>query len=219
MKDIHIQSINVRTPQEFPYGDKTLLSAIDKKPVHGKIFLSTLNFDGDQQADLNFHGGADKAVCVYSHDHYVFWESVLGTKLAFGAFGENLTITGASEEDIWIGDVFELGEAMVQVTQPRQPCFKLATKLNQPKLPLMIQHTGFTGFYFRVLKEGFVSSEDTLKLVERNSDSVSILYANKLKYRDKTNLDGIKKMLSLTALSKDWTETFTNRLKELESWT
>jgi MOSC domain-containing protein YiiM len=217
MNDIAILSINVRTPQDFTYGEKTLLSAIDKKPVLGKVFLSTLNFEGDQQADLNFHGGPDKAVCVYSHDHYSFWESVLDTKLEVGAFGENLTVKGINEEDIFIGDVFELGEAVVQVTQPRQPCFKLATKLNQPKLPLMVQHTGYTGFYFRVLQEGYVSSEDSLKLVERNQESVSISYANKLKYKDKTNLYGMKKMLSLTELSKDWTETFSNRLKELET--
>jgi MOSC domain-containing protein YiiM len=217
MNGLSIVSINVRTPQTFTYGEKTLLSAIDKKPVHGKIFLSTLNLDGDQQADLHFHGGPDKAVCVYSHDHYSFWESVLDTKLEAGAFGENLTVKGIIEEDVWIGDVYELGDALVQVTQPRQPCFKLATKLKQPKLPLMVQHTGYTGFYFRVLKEGTISSEDSLKLLERNPGSVSISYANKLKYKEKTNLDGIKKMLSLKELSKDWTETFTNRLKELET--
>ncbi|MEO2075097.1 MAG: MOSC domain-containing protein [Bacillus sp. (in: firmicutes)] len=217
MNDLSIVSINVRTPQAFTYGEKTLLSAIDKKPVHGKIFLSTLNLDGDQQADLHFHGGPDKAVCVYSYDHYSFWESVLDTNLDAGAFGENLTVKGITEDDVWIGDVYELGEAIVQVTQPRQPCFKLATKLKQPKLPLMVQHTGYTGFYFRVLKEGTISSEDSLKLLERNPGSVSISYANKLKYKEKTNLDGIKKMLSLKELSKDWTETFTNRLKELET--
>lgn len=217
MNDLSIVSINVRTPQAFTYGEKTLLSAIDKKPAYGKIFLSTLNLDGDQQADLHFHGGPDKAVCVYSYDHYSFWESVLDTKLEAGAFGENLTVKGITEEDVWIGDVYELGEAIVQVTQPRQPCFKLATKLKQPKLPLMVQHTGYTGFYFRVLKEGTISSEESLKLLERNPGSVSISYANKLKYKEKTNLDGIKKMLSLKELSKDWTETFTNRLKELET--
>lgn len=217
MNDLSIVSINVRTPQAFTYGEKTLLSAIDKKPAYGKIFLSTLNLDGDQQADLHFHGGPDKAVCVYSYDHYSFWESVLDTKLEVGAFGENLTVKGITEEDVWIGDIYELGEAIVQVTQPRQPCFKLATKLKQPKLPLMVQHTGYTGFYFRVLKEGTISSEESLKLLERNPGSVSISYANKLKYKEKTNLDGIKKMLSLKELSKDWTETFTNRLKELET--
>lgn len=217
MNDLSIVSINVRTPQAFTYGEKTLLSAIDKKPAYGKIFLSTLNLDGDQQADLHFHGGPDKAVCVYSYDHYSFWESVLDTKLEVGAFGENLTVKGITEEDVWIGDVYELGEAIVQVTQPRQPCFKLATKLKQPKLPLMVQHTGYTGFYFRVLKEGTISSEESLKLLERNPGSVSISYANKLKYKEKTNLDGIKKMLSLKELSKDWTETFTNRLNELET--
>jgi MOSC domain-containing protein YiiM len=217
MSYITVLSINVRTPQEFTYGDKTLLSAIDKNPIQGKVYLSQLNLDGDRQADLNFHGGPDKAVCVYSHDHYSFWESVLDIKLEPGAFGENLTVAGITEEDVCIGDIYEFGEAVVQVTQPRQPCFKLATRLKQPKLPLMVHHTGYTGFYFRVLKEGYVSSEDSLRLKERNPNSVSIAYANKLKYKDKTNIDGIKKLLSLRELSKDWNESFASRLKELET--
>lgn len=204
MVDISLMSINVSLPEEVTHEGKMIYSGINKSPVHGNIYLAKLNLSGDGQADLRVHGGPDKAICVYSYEHFSFWETVLHAKLNPGAFGENLTIKGFTEDDFFIGDIFELGEAIVQVTQPRQPCFKLAQKLNNPNLPIMVQYTGYTGFYFRVLKEGNVNVDHSLKLVERKTDSVSISFANKIKYKQKTNVEGINKLLSIPELSQDW---------------
>lgn len=130
----------------------------------------------------------------------------------YGAFGENITVSGMREEDVCIGDTFELGQAIVQVTQPRQPCFKLAKKYNIPKLPLYFQETGYTGFYFRVLKEGWVSSVDTLKKLQSNPKGVSVAFANRIMHKEKQNIEGVKRILEVNALSCSWRKSFEKRI-------
>ncbi len=142
--------------------------------------------------DLVHHGGAEKAVCVYPYEHYLFWEKELQRKLEYGAFGENLTIKGLLEDDVHIGDIFQLGEAVVQVSQPRQPCYKLTVRYGMPDMILKVQDTGFTGFYFRVLKEGFVCKDRGLKRISRHPKGITISYANRIKHHEKNNIEGIK---------------------------
>ncbi|MED2584945.1 MOSC domain-containing protein, partial [Bacillus thuringiensis] len=187
--------------KEVIYGGKVIHTGINKKQVKEPVYLSFVKFNGDGQADLVHHGGVDKAVCVYTGDHYPYWEKELNQDLVYGAFGENITVSGMREEDVCIGDTFELGEAIVQVTQPRQPCFKLAKKYNIPKLPLYFQETGYTGFYFRVLKEGWVSSVDTLKSLQSDPKGVSIAFANRIMHKEKQNIEGVKRILEVNALS------------------
>lgn len=206
-------SLNLGMPKEVMYGGKLIQTGINKLQVSEPIFLSSLKFNGDGQADLVHHGGVDKAVCVYSGDHYRYWEKELNRKLVYGAFGENITVQGMLEEDVCIGDVFQLGEAIVQVTQPRQPCFKLAKKYDTPKLPLYFQNTGYTGFYFRVLKEGWVSPVDALKQLEPDSKGISIAFANRIMHKEKEDLQGVRRVLEVNALSASWRNTFEKRLK------
>lgn len=137
----------------------------------------------------------------------------MNQELVYGAFGENITVSGMREEDVCIGDTFQLGEAIVQVTQPRQPCFKLAKKYNIPKLPLYFQDTGYTGFYFRVLKEGWILPVDTLKLLKLDPKGVSILFANRIMHKEKQNSEGLKRILEVNALSTSWRKTFEKRVK------
>lgn len=155
-KEYEISSIYVGSPEVCEFEGKKVETAIFKRPAGSPVFLSRTNFDGDKQADLVHHGGADKAVCVYPADHYPYWENALGEKLPQAAFGENLSVKGLTEQDVCIGDIFKLGEALVQVSQPRQPCFKLAKKLNVKDMVLKVRDTGYSGFYFRVLEEGIV---------------------------------------------------------------
>ena len=136
--------------------------------------LRALHFEGDGQADLKVHGGPDRAVCVYSHDHYPFWEKWAGEKLELGAFSENLTIDGISETAISIGDTFSCGEVLVQVSQPRLPCSKLASKRGRTDLPEAIRATLFTGFYLRVLREGVVRVGDPFKPVSTHAAGVTV---------------------------------------------
>ena len=210
--EYQLLSLNIGLPKEVIYGGKVIHTGINKKQVKEPVYLSFVKFNGDGQADLVHHGGVDKAVCVYTGDHYPYWETELNQDLVYGAFGENITVSGMREEDVCIGDTFELGEAIVQVTQPRQPCFKLAKKYNIPKLPLYFQETGYTGFYFRVLKEGWVSSVDTLKSLQSDPKGVSIAFANRIMHKEKQNIEGVKRILEVNALSSSWRKSFEKRI-------
>lgn len=207
-----LESLNVGQPKKVLYNGREIQTGIYKEPVEHPLFLSKTNLEGDGQADLVHHGGEDKAVCVYSFDHYSYWEDALGVQLEPGAFGENLTIRGLTEENVFLGDVFQFGEAIVEVSQPRQPCFKLAMKHQVKDLPVQIQNTKFTGFYFRVLKEGRVSKEDGLELIESQANGVSITAANQIKYHDTQNTEAIKRILEVKALSDSWRSSFEKRL-------
>ena len=210
--EYQLLSLNIGLPKEVTYGGKVIHTGINKKQVKEPVYLSFVKFNGDGQADLVHHGGVDKAVCVYTGDHYPYWEKELNQDFVYGAFGENITVSGMSEEDVCIGDTFELGQAIVQVTQPRQPCFKLAKKYNIPKLPLYFQETGYTGFYFRVLKEGWVSSVDTLKKLQSNPKGVSVAFANRIMHKEKQNIEGVKRILEVNALSCSWRKSFEKRI-------
>lgn len=212
-KVYEVLSLNIGLPKEVTYGGKVIHTGINKNQVREPVFLSFLKFNGDGQADLVHHGGVDKAVCVYSGEHYRYWEKELNEDLVYGAFGENITISGLCEEDVCIGDTFQIGEAIVQVTQPRQPCFKLAKKYNIPKLPLYFQETGYTGFYFRVLKEGWVSPADTLKLLKSDPKGVTVAFANRIMHKEKQNVEGLKRILEVQALSTSWRNTFERRMR------
>ncbi|EOP89133.1 cytoplasmic protein [Bacillus cereus HuB4-4] len=210
--EYRLLSLNIGLPKEVTYGGKVIHTGINKKQVKEPVYLSFVKFNGDGQADLVHHGGVDKAVCVYTGDHYPYWEQELNQDLVYGAFGENITVSGMREEDVCIGDTFELGQAIVQVTQPRQPCFKLAKKYNIPNLPLYFQETGYTGFYFRVLKEGWVSSVDTLKRLQSDPKGVSVAFANRIMHKEKQNIEGIKRILEVNALSSSWRKSFEKRI-------
>lgn len=215
MDSQRLLSVNVSQPKNVRFLQNEIYSGIDKKPVSGDVYLSRINLEGDAQADLRFHGGPDKAICVYSFDHFSFWEDILGIKLVYGAFGENLTVKGMTEEEVCIGDIFTIGDAILQITQPRQPCYKLSNKLGFPRLPKLVQHTGYTGFYCRVLKEGIINAEDDLKLAERHKMGITVSFANKIKYRESDNMAGIEKILAVPELSHDWRNQFEQKLIKL----
>lgn len=207
-----IFSIYVGHPDTYDFEEKKVETAIFKEPVGKPVYLSRTNFEGDRQADLVHHGGADKAVCVYPADHYGYWEDVLKKKLPEAAFGENLTVKGLTEQEVCIGDTFKLGEALVQVSQPRQPCFKLAKKLNQKDMVLKVRDTGYSGFYFRVLEEGIVAPDAQLQFVSRDVNEVTVSYANHLMYHDRDNQPAIRKILEVDALSESWRASFLKQL-------
>lgn len=213
MKSVEILAINIGKPQFVPYKNKEIATGIHKHPIDGALFLSWENFKGDGQADLVHHGGREKAVCVYPFEHYAYWEQELGQALTFGAFGENLTIRGCVEAEVCIGDIFELGEAIVEVSQPRQPCFKLSVKYDRPDMPLKVQETGYTGFYFRVLREGFVAKSDGLKRIFAHPKAITVAYANRIMHGEKELLAGILQLLEVDKLSVSWRATLLKRLE------
>ncbi|MNT03956.1 6-N-hydroxylaminopurine resistance protein [compost metagenome] len=137
--------------------------------------------------------------------------------LEYGALGENLTIKGLLETDVCIGDVFELGKAIVQVSQPRQPCYKLTIRHGVPDMLLKVQQTGYTGFYFRVLEEGVVTKDDGLSLLHRHPKEITVSFANRIMHREKDNIEGIKQILEVEELSLNWRNTFLKRLAGTET--
>ncbi|GAE28300.1 uncharacterized protein conserved in bacteria [Halalkalibacter wakoensis JCM 9140] len=187
--------------------DHDVLSAIFKHSIGEEpIWLSSSNLEGDEQADLVNHGGVDKAVCVYPYEHYTYWQERLDLSLPVGAFGENITMIGVKEADAHIGDTWKWGGAIVQISQPRRPCFKVAKRHGIKKFPLYIQETGYSGYYLRVLQEGEVSVNDPLVLIERKSD-ISVEFVNQVTYSRNKNLDAIEKLKQLTELSDAWKES------------
>ncbi len=207
-----LSSLQVGRTSTLHFNGKPVPSAFVKRRVAGAVWLAEPGLDGDEQADLKVHGGPDKAVCVYPGEHYAYWAKRLGRALPEAAFGENFTARGLTEETVHIGDIFRIGEATVEVSQPRQPCFKLAARHEEPKLALWVQETGFTGFYLRCLEVGRVRAGDVIALIQRGSYGVSVAEANRLMHRDKGDVEALKQLLGVPALSANWRSTFEKRL-------
>jgi len=214
MKSV-VLSLNISLPRTVTLDDgRTLFTGLFKEPAVGPVYLDTLGFQGDGIADPVHHGGPDKAVCAYSADYYAYWEKITGRPTGFGAFGENLSLSGIGETGVHIGDEFTLGGARVQVSQPRQPCHKLNKVFGLQEMACKVQKTGFSGWYFRVLAPGWVSRGDTL---ERTGEgTISIEEANDLMHRNKKDAGKLRGILAEPALSASWRRTFEDRLAALE---
>lgn len=203
-----IESLNIGLPVKEIFHDKEITTGIRKQPVSGPARLGRLGFEGDGVADKKHHGGPDKAVCVYSTEYYRYWEEALGIKLPPAAFGENFSVSALHEEDICIGDIFEAGTALVQVSQPRQPCSTLAARYGRNDMVKLVVESGRTGFYFRVLREGIVKRGDALVLRERDPQNVTVSFANTTFHHDKKNCEAIERVLALPSLSESWRVSF-----------
>ncbi|MGO4890571.1 MOSC domain-containing protein [Anaerobacillus sp. MEB173] len=193
--------------------DQLWYSAILKRRVEGEVKVGKTNLEGDGQADLENHGGVDKAVFAYPERHYQFFKKKFNlTKLPFGSFGENLTINNLIEEDICIGDTYQIGDVILQVSQPRQPCWKLSRHFRIKEMAYLIQTTGKTGWYFRVLHEGQIEQGQTITLVERPNPDWTVAFCNEIMHTDKKNYDLAQKLASCPELATSWVNTLTSRV-------
>lgn len=196
-----VKSINVGKIETLTYGNRTFESAIRKESVQEPIFLSKTGFICDEQA-YEHHGGKDKALCLYPFDYYSYWSDILNNFSNTALFGENLTVKGLKEDNAYIGDIFNFGEAVIQVSEPRNPCYKLASKYEMPNMVIRMRDTGYTGFLLRVLKEGMVTPNDSLELLEEHPQQVSVSLVNDVKFFDRFNKEKLEKVLSVDALSE-----------------
>ena len=204
-----ILSLNVSLPREVRDGDRMLHTGIFKEPVSGRRMLRRTNLEGDGQADLENHGGRSKAACVYSHDHYAYWEHELGVgPLPFGQFGENLTVRGLTEDAVHIGDIFRVGDAKVEVSQPRVPCFKLGIRMHSASFPKLFLASLRTGFYLRVLAEGELGAGDVLERIALGPKRIAVREACRLLHFERGDHEGIRRILSVPALSPEWRRSF-----------
>lgn len=203
-----VKYLNISLPKKEFFHGKEITTGICKQPVSGPLILSKTGFPGDGSADLKHHGGSDKAVCVYSLDHYPYWAEVLGIAMPGAAFGENLSVSGMLEADVCIGDTYRIGGATVQVSQPRQPCRTLAARYGREDFVKLVVDAGRTGFYFRTLAEGGVQAGDEITLLERDPRGVSVEFANRIYHHDRRNREGIERVLAAPALSASWQQSF-----------
>jgi MOSC domain-containing protein YiiM len=210
---MRIESLNVARPQLMVYRGNTINTAISKKPVSGPIQLRALNLDGDRQADLSVHGGPNKAVYAYPAEHYPHWRRELpGLNLPWGIFGENFTTSGMAEDNLHIGDRFQMGSAIVMVRQPRNPCYKLAAKFRRDDIVERFLLSCRSGVYFSVEQEGTVETGDAIELLTTDHDGITISEMNRLFVQDKYNQDLLRKAIRTAALPEDWREYFSERL-------
>jgi MOSC domain-containing protein YiiM len=208
MNRMIIETLNIGLPKKELFGGKEVITGICKIPVSGPVHLGKSGFDGDGVGDLKHHGGPDKAICVYSTDHYPYWEDVLGAALPPAPFGENFSVSGLGEDDVCIGDVFTAGTALVQVSQPRQPCKTLAARYGRADMIKLVTESGRTGFYLRVLREGTVEKGAPFILQEKDVHGVTVAFANQILHHDRSDRAGISKVLEVPALSASWRKSF-----------
>ncbi|MCX7594604.1 MAG: MOSC domain-containing protein [Fischerella sp.] len=189
--------------------DRPWTTGFFKEPIAGAVHLGKTNLVGDGQADLVLHGGSEKAVLAYAASHYPDWQQELGLpNFPYGAFGENFTISGQTETDVCIGDIFAVGEAQIQVSQPREPCWKLARRWRMKDLPKRVINTGRSGWYFRVLSEGLVEPGQPLLLVERPLPQWSIARVNHEFYHSK---EPCAELATCPLLAASWRKYFSMR--------
>ncbi|MDQ0192262.1 MOSC domain-containing protein [Paenibacillus wynnii] len=209
-----VESLNIGRPITVDYHGKALETGIYKLPARGPVHLSVNGLEGDGQADLVNHGGPDKALCVYPLEHYAYWEEQLDKKLEYAAFGENITTTGLLETEVCIGDIYEIGTALLQVSQPRYPCFKLSQKHGASDMPVKVLTSGYSGFYLRVLREGEIAADDTIVKKQTGLGAVpvsKVLHLMEVGRKDKTGLADVIELDSLAegirSRFRDWLES------------
>ena len=206
-----IVSVNVGRPVTIRGASEQWTSGIYKSPVSGAVCLSAENLDGDQQADLRVHGGPDKALCVYSAHHYPRWREQLDVhECGPGWFGENFSVEGQNESSVAIGDTFRVGTAIVQVSQPRQPCAKLARRWNRPDMPKLVIASGRTGWYLRVIEPGHVEGGQSLTIIDRPFERWTIEAVNDVAHSRSgaADTDAIHELAECPALAEVWRRSF-----------
>ncbi len=208
-----VVSIQVGKPRRI---DGEWESGFIKTPVDGPVWLGVTNLDGDGQADLKHHGGPDQAVLVYAAEHYPTWRVELGRPdLPYGAFAENVTVSGLTEARVCIGDVYALGGAKVQVTQPRTPCWKLSRRWETEGLTVQVQQTGRTGWYLRVLSEGFVEPGAAVVLRERSYPDWTVTRAAQVMRSCREDPAAAAGLQAVGPLSERWKTTLARVLKKV----
>lgn len=213
-------SVNVGMPKNAQWRDKTVYTGIWKTPVEGPVMVRRLNIDGDGQGDLAGHGGEQRAVMVYQTESYDFWKSYLDRDdLRPGHFGENFTVTGLADVEVCIGDRYRIGGAEFEVTQPRVTCFRVGLRLREPDMPNLLVAQHRPGFYFRVITEGYVRPGDDIVRTRRGRHELSVADVDALLYLPGRDVEQLRKIVDVPALSPGWQQSFNDMLQTHDSAT
>jgi ferredoxin-NADP reductase/MOSC domain-containing protein YiiM len=202
-------SVNVGLPRDIAWKGRTVHTAIWKTPVGGRCRVGRLNLDGDGQGDLAGHGGEQRVVFVYQIESYRYWQDQLKrTDFVHGQFGENFTIEGLPDDAVCIGDRYQIGSALFEITQPRVTCYRVGIRMNEPRMPALLTSSGRPGFYFRVLQEGEVGAGDEIVKVGETKERMTIAEINALLYSPNHPRDRLERALRIAALSPGWRSSF-----------
>lgn len=211
-----IHTLAIGMPKELHYSNgRSIITGIEKQKVE-EVYLSARGFEGDDVADKKHHGGPDRAVCLYPTEHYIQWEQELGKPLPTAAFGENLTVTNMLEADVCIGDIYKIGDAVIQITQGRVPCSTIDKYTEANILLKRLIETGYTGFLARVLEEGTIRADSKIELMEKHPERVSVLHCNEVYFKNKDAL-AMKRIQAVNALAEDWKQKLEKRIQLLQS--
>jgi MOSC domain-containing protein YiiM len=209
-----VASVNVGLPREVTWKGITVLTGIFKEPAEGAVPVNKLNLAGDRQADLSVHGGPAKAVYAYPEEHYEYWKKELPEwEFSYGNFGENLTIEGLSEGTLFIGDVLKVGSAILTVTQPRMPCYKLQVRFDRDDMVNKFLDSGRSGFYFSVRQPGEVHAGSAVEILERDSNRVSVSDILQIYLHQTADAGLLQRMLNVTALPQNWKDHLLHRAR------
>jgi MOSC domain-containing protein YiiM/ferredoxin-NADP reductase len=202
-------SVNVGLPRDIEWKGRTVHTGIWKDPVRGRCRVGRLNLDGDGQGDLAGHGGEQRAVFAYQIESYRYWQEQLGRDdFVHGQFGENFTVEGLPDDAVCIGDRFQIGSALFEVTQPRVTCYRVGIRMNEPRMPALLTSSGRPGFYLRVLQEGEVGPGDEIVKTGEAKERMTIAEINALLYSPTHARDRLQLALRIEALSPGWRSSF-----------
>jgi MOSC domain-containing protein YiiM/ferredoxin-NADP reductase len=202
-------SVNVGLPRDIEWKGRTVHTGIWKNPVRGRCRVGRLNLERDGQGDLDGHGGEQRAAFVYQIESYRYWQEILKrTDFVHGQFGENFTVEGLPDDAVCIGDRYQIGGAVFEVTQPRVTCYRVGIRMNEPRMPALLTSSGRPGFYFRVLKEGEVGAGDDIVKVGEANERMTVAEVNALLYSPNHARDGLERALRVEALSPGWRASF-----------
>lgn len=206
-------SINVGLPKDIAWQGRVVHTAVWKTPVKGRVMVRRLNIDGDGQGDLGGHGGEHRAVMVYQLDSYRYWQAFLHrSSLEFGSFGENFTVDGLADDEVCIGDRYRIGDALLEVTQPRVTCYRVGIRMNHPQMASLLVSHRRPGFYFRVIEEGMVGAGDAI-VKEHSADGLAVSVVDGLLYLPGHSREQLERAVHMPALSEGWRQAFSAMLE------
>ena len=209
----YVVSLNVGLPREIQTRRGPVRTAIFKSSTDQRLRAEGVNLEGDRQADLENHGGSNKAIYGYPIEHYSVWSKELERHdFEHGQFGENLTTEGLLEREVYVGDLFAVGSAILQVTQPRSPCFKLGLRMNDPKFVKTFLRSGRPGFYFGIVQAGDIGSGDELVRIERGETDITVHEVWELSYGGKDDPARLRLALQIATLEGEWSEPMRSKL-------
>jgi MOSC domain-containing protein YiiM len=215
---MRVVCLSVGLPREVQWQGRPVLTSIFKAPVDRRLRVSTLNIEGDRQSDLTVHGGVNKAVYGYASEHYDYWRRKLEEPdLPLGAFGENLTTAGLLETGVRIGDRYRVGSAELVVTQPRLPCYKLSIRLGRPDILKQFLQSGLSGFYFAVAREGEVGKGDSIELISRSKEILTVADVINLYTIEGGNQELLRRAVASPVLPESWKKDFRKQLRQAEA--